>query len=125
MSLVCNIIKCSIILQIKCLSLSKLKLLVICVSWCLLRLSLALTLPTTSLSIWSITILAINLQHSFEGTVRINNVIIVSCTIHAITKRTLIISLLVWIIVNCSDWLVALVAGIIKCFNLVELLFLL
>lgn len=72
----------------------------------------------------SITVLTVYLENRLKRTVWINNIVVVSGTVHSVTKRTLIISLLIELIVNSSNGLVSFVTWVIKRFYLIELLLL-
>ena len=79
------------------------------------------------LSFWNCTfniVLTVYLENSLKRTVWVNDIVVVSCAVHPVAKRTLIISLLIKLIVNSSNRLVSFITWIIERFHLIELLLL-
>ena len=88
------------------------------ISWSFFSIRSVITLNASNIAV----VLACYLQNSLKWTIWVDYIVVISCTIHSITERTLIISLLIEMIMNSSNRLVSFVIGVRKRFNSIELL---
>jgi len=111
-----NMIKCSINIIIIVLHLTQINIVTIR--------RVLFQIMRSFLPFFIVAVLTSYLHNSFKRLVGVYPIVVISCTIHSITERTLIISLLIDMIVNSSYRLVSFVARVVKWFCGVELLFL-